>query len=104
MRQRLMVGGSLIVALLALVPWRASAQDPEIDLIIEFLGDKDKATRALAFEQIRTGAKGEAATLKFAELVPKTPVETQIGLLSALAGRGDRAAAPAVRSILAEAK
>jgi HEAT repeat protein len=102
--RRLFLGVSLLVVLLALVPARTSAQDAEIDLIVEFLGDKDKSTRALAFDQIRTAAKGEAATLKFAELLPKVPPESQVGLLSALAGRADKAAAPAVRKLLAEAK
>jgi HEAT repeat protein len=77
-----------------------SGQDDATALIVELLGDKDKEIRALAFEQIRSEAKGEAATLKFAGLLPSLPPETQIGLLSALAARGDRAAAPAVRELV----
>lgn len=78
------------------------AQDDATALIIELLSDKDKEIRALAFEQIRTEAKGEAATVKFAGLLPTQSPEIQVGLLSALSARGDKAAAPAVRSLLAQ--
>jgi HEAT repeat protein len=73
-------------------------------LVIELLRDADKDIRALALEQVRTDAKGEAATLKFAELLPTLPPETQVGLLKALAGRGDMAGAPAVRKLLVESQ
>jgi HEAT repeat protein len=82
----------------------AQAQDDVIPLIVELLGDKDKEVRSLALEQVRTEVPGEAATLKFAELLPTLPPETQAGLLSALAARGDAAAAPAVRKMLAESE
>jgi HEAT repeat protein len=77
------------------------AQDDATSLIVELLKDKDKEVRAIALEQVRTEAKGEAATLKFAELLPTLSPEAQVGLLSALADRGDVAAAPAVRKLLA---
>src|SRR5688572_9443369 len=80
----------------------ASAQDDAITLIVELLKDKDKDVRSVALEQVRTEAKGEAATLKFAEALPTLAPEAQIGLLSALASRSDAAAAPAVRKLLAE--
>ena len=82
----------------------ARAQDDLIPLIVELLRDKDKDVRALAFEQVRTQAKGEAATRKFAELLPTLQPETQTGMLSALAARGDRAAIPAVRKLLADSQ
>lgn len=78
------------------------AQDDAVSLIIDLLKENDKEVRAIALEQVRTEAKGEAATLKFAELLPTLPPEAQVGLLSALAGRGDKAAAPAVRRLLGE--
>lgn len=80
----------------------AFAQDDATALIIELLNDKDKEIRALAFEQIRTEAKGEAATVKFAGLLPTLGSDSQIGLLNALSARGDKAAAPAVRSLLSQ--
>jgi HEAT repeat protein len=79
------------------------AQDDEaIQLVVGFLTDADKDIRALAFEQIRSEVPGEAATKKFAELLPDLPPETQAGLLVALSDRGDKAAAPAVRDLLAK--
>jgi len=96
--------GSLVFAVLALAVGSCLAQDDAVPLIIELLKDKDKEIRALALEQVRTEAKGESATLKFAELLPTLSPEAQVGLLSALAGRGDKAAAPAVRSVLADTK
>lgn len=87
-------------AILALASVDLRAQDDATSLIIELLKDPDKEVRAIALEQVRTEAKGEAATLKFAELLPTLPAEAQVGLLSALGGRGDKAAAPAVRKLL----
>jgi HEAT repeat protein len=78
------------------------AQDEALTLIIELLRDQDKEIRSLALEQVRTEARGEAATRKFAELLPTLPSETQVGLLSALAARGDVAAAPEARQLLAK--
>ena len=78
------------------------AQDDATSLILELLKDQDKEVRAIALEQVRKEAKGEAATLKFAELLLTLSPEAQVGLLSALADRGDVAAAPAVRKLLAQ--
>ena len=77
-----------------------SADEELVDLILTFLGQPDKDVRALAFEQIRTDAKGEAATKVFAEELAKLPPDGQTGLLSALADRGDAAAKPAVIALL----
>lgn len=93
---------SALIVSLALATTKANAQDDLLPLIVELLGDSDKDVRALAFEQIRTQAPGEAATRKFAELLPTLPPETQIGMLSALAARGDAAAAPEIRALLAK--
>lgn len=99
-RACMVVGAALMLG----AAGQARAQDEAITLILELLQDKDKDVRSLALEQIRTEAKGEAATLKFAERLPTLAPDAQVGLLSALAGRGDKAAAPAVRNMLAEAK
>lgn len=95
--------GALAVALLALWGGPAAwAQDDVVSLILQLLEDKDKDLRALAFEQIRTEAKGQAATLKFADMLPKLAPDAQVGLLNALAARGDPAAGNAVRTLLAD--
>jgi HEAT repeat protein len=82
----------------------ACAQDDLIPLITELLKDADPQIRGLAFEQVRTEAPGPEATKKFAELLPTMPAATQVGLVNALSARGDAAAAPAIRTLLAESK
>lgn len=82
----------------------ALSQDDVIELVIGLLTDADKDIRALAFEQVRSEVPGEAATKRFAALLSELPPDSQTGLLSALADRGDAAAAPAVRDLLAESK
>jgi HEAT repeat protein len=74
--------------------------DDLVDLVVGLLGDADKDVRALGLEQVRTQVKGAAATRKFAAQLPKLPADAQVGLLSALATRGDRAARPAVVELL----
>ena len=69
-----LVGAVIWLAAAAL----AHAQDEVIPLIVELLGDKDKEVRSLALEQVRTEVQGEAATLKFAELLPTLPPETPL--------------------------
>lgn len=77
------------------------SQDSElIEMILELIQDPDKDMRAIALDQIRTEAKTEAATKRFADQLSKLPPESQQGLLSALADRGDAAAKPAVRELL----
>ena len=79
----------------------ANAQDNDlIQLVIDLLNDNDRDVRALAFEQVRTEAKGEAATRKFAAQIPKLDPDGQVGLLRALAERRDRAARPEVLKVL----
>ncbi|MEZ6120743.1 MAG: hypothetical protein R3C28_29780 [Pirellulaceae bacterium] len=80
------------------------ANEDLIAMVIDFMSDTDKDIRSLAFEQIRTKAKGEAATKRFAEQLDKLPVDGQIGLLSALADRADSAAKPAVDALLETAQ
>ena len=80
------------------------AQDELVDLVVGLLNDPDKDVRAVAYEQIRSEAPGEEATKKFAALLPDLSEEVQVELLSALAARGDSAAAPAVRELHAQSK
>jgi HEAT repeat protein len=100
---RVLLRACVLFTLTLVAACYARAQDDAIALIVQLLGDKDKDVRAIALDQVRREAAGEAATLKFAELLPTLPADAQVGLLSALAGRGDKAAAPAVRSILTDA-
>lgn len=71
-----------------------------VQMIVKLLGEKDKEFRAAGLDQIRTGAKGAAATKVFAAQLAKLDAAAQIALLSALADRGDAAARPAVLELL----
>lgn len=79
------------------------AVDALVGAVVGFLHDKDKDIRALALEQIRTEAKGAASTKAFAAELEKLPPDGQVGLLRALAARGDSEAQPAVAKCLASA-
>ena len=104
MKQSCLLVGIPFIAIIVFSPQPTTfAQDDEvIQLVVGFLADADKDIRALAFEQVRSEVSGESATKKFAELLPGLPPETQAGLLVALSDRGDKAAAPAVRDLLAK--
>ncbi|MEX1224101.1 MAG: HEAT repeat domain-containing protein [Pirellulales bacterium] len=84
-------------------PLAAVAEDANEDLIklvVGLLTEDDRAMRALGFEQVRSAAPGGTATERFAAELPNLPAEAQVGLLSALATRGDGAARPAVVALL----
>ena len=88
---------------------RSSFADEETDnelvqMVVNLLNDKDKDVRALGLEQVRTAAKSPAATQQFAAQLPKLPRDAQVGLLSALADRGDPVARPAVLDVLATSR
>jgi HEAT repeat protein len=85
----------------ALSPAQEGTGDALVDLVIGLLGEQDKDMRALGLEQVRTEAKGQAATRQFAAQLPKLPAAVQAELLGALADRGDDAARPAVVELLA---
>jgi HEAT repeat protein len=79
------------------------AEEPNkelVGLIINLLSDPDKDVRGLGFDQVRSEAKGSAATERFSAQLPKLSHDAQAGLLSALADRGDPAARPGVRELL----
>jgi HEAT repeat protein len=104
MCNRILVFGIVVFitafAFISKSPAVRAADDDAVDLILTLLADNDKEIRSLALEQVRTEAKGEAATKKFAAQLKSLPPESQIGLLSALADRGDKAAKPAVLETL----
>ncbi len=59
-----------------------AADDDAVDLILTLLADQDKEIRALALEQVRTEAKGEVATKKFAAKLASLPPAIQMELLA----------------------
>ncbi len=56
--------------------------------------------RSVGLEQVRTEAKGSEATKQFASQLTKLMPAGQIGLLSALASRGDAIVKPEVLALL----
>lgn len=98
----------LCSTLLTILAGPSIAEDEAVDglvgVVVGLLKDNDKDIRALAFEQIRTEAKGAAATKAFAAQLPTIPADAQVGLLRALAGRGDTAARPAIVELLSSTK
>ncbi|HEX4000331.1 MAG TPA: HEAT repeat domain-containing protein [Pirellulales bacterium] len=90
------------VAIVLALSGRATAvaadesSDDSVGTIATLLGDKDKDIRALGLQQVREAAKGTKATEQFAGLLAKLPADARVGLLDALADRGDKAARLAV--------
>ncbi|MBI3865734.1 MAG: HEAT repeat domain-containing protein, partial [Planctomycetia bacterium] len=74
--------------------------DQLVQMVVKLLGEQDREFRAAGLDQVRTGAKGTAATKAFAAQLPKLDTSAQAALLSALADRGDTAARPAVVELL----
>lgn len=101
-RRILLVGLGLGMLLTMPAALRAAdeASGDLVQMIVKLLGEKDNEFRAAGLDQIRTGAKGPAATKAFASQLPKQDAAVQVALLSALADRGDAAARPAVLELL----
>lgn len=81
----------------------AAQEDPDegmMGLIVEWVKDADRETRAVALQQIREGLPGEAVTRKFAGLLSDLSADAQADLLEALGDRGDAAARPAVLEMI----
>jgi hypothetical protein len=74
--------------------------DEKVQTIVGLVSDKDKDLRAVGLQQVREGAKGAAATRRFAALLPKLSADAQAALLVALADRGDKTARPAALDML----
>jgi len=95
----------LLVGLLVLSATSSQAQDDDLNeallqMVIDLVTGDDADMRTLGFQQIREEVPGEAATKRFAELLPKLPADAQTGLLDALADRGDKAARAAILEVL----
>ena len=93
--------GSLLGMAAATLRAADEASSDLVQMIVKLLGEKDNEFRAAGLDQIRTGAKGQAATKVFAGQLPKLDPSAQASLLSALADRGDAAARPGVLELLA---
>lgn len=92
---------SLVACRAGLVGAQTAEPDGElVQMVVELLADEDNDVRALGFDQVRTSASGERATLEFAAQLRKLSPDGQIGLLGALADRGDAAARDEVLSLL----
>jgi len=76
------------------------ADDEAVDMIVEFISGSDKDMRIMAIQQIRDKAPGRDATMRFVGLLGKLPGDLQIKLVDALGARGDRAARPAILTML----
>ena len=82
------------------LPAADDAGDELVQMTIGLVSDKDRDMRAVGLQQVREGAKGPAATRRFAALLPKLTADAQAGLLDALGDRGDAAARPAAREAI----
>ena len=100
----------IVLNLLSVLPTaslRAADEKPSdefVKMIVKLIGDSDREFRAAGLDQIRTSAKGPAATQTFAAQLTKLDAEHQIALLSALSDRGDVAARIAVVELIASSK
>ncbi len=79
----------------AVAPAQDEPEDPLVQMVVDLVKDADRDMRALGFQQVREEVPGEAATKKFAELLPELAPDSQAGLLEALGDRGDAVARPA---------
>ena len=77
-----------------------AADDDLINMIVELVKGSDRDMRALALQQIREEIPGEAATMRFVELLPTLPQDLQVEMLDALGERGDAVARPGVLKML----
>lgn len=91
----------LPVAVVAVRTHAADAPPEAIDLAMELLGDEDPERHAIGIDAVRHGTRGQAATRRFADLLPGLAASRQAELLAALAERGDRAAVPVATAIAA---
>jgi HEAT repeat protein len=72
-----------------------------LDLIIEFVQDADRETRAIGLQQIREELPGEKVTQRLVQLFPELSTDAQVELLDAFGDRGDVSAHPLVLKLLA---
>jgi len=98
------LAGLCLALAVATSPADDESNDQLAPMVVKLLADKDKDLRALALDQVRTEARGAAATRQFAAQLPKLAPAVQAALLGALADRGDPAALPAVLELLAASR
>jgi len=91
----------LSVSAVAVCLAQDDTNDALVEMVVGLLHEQDKEMRSLAFDQIRTECKGQAATERFAAELAKLPPDGQVGLLTALGERGDPAARATVLDMLA---
>ena len=72
----------------------------EMEMVIGLLNDEDKEMRSVGLDLVRSGLEGQEATEQLASLLPELSADAKVGLISALADRGDLAARPAVLELL----
>lgn len=86
----------LIVSLQAATLQNAAADhhagEDVVSMAIGMFNDADASVRGLAFEQVRYHAPGQKATIQFASQLSKLSDDAKVGLLRALADRGDKSA------------
>jgi len=103
---RLTVFGLLCLSMLLTAGLPCLAQEDadedfgEMELVIEFLNDPDPETRSIGLDLVRDELKGEEATKQLVGLLPEMSDEAKVGLISALADRGDKAARSAILQLL----
>ena len=99
----------IILSLLSVLPTASLQADEKpsdefVKMIVKLIGDSDREFRAAGLDQVRTSAKGAAATQTFAAQLKTLDAEHQIALLSALSDRGDAAARMAVVELIGSSK
>lgn len=82
----------LLIFLATAAPAAERANDALVGEVLELLSSSDHDVRGLALEQVRYYTPGEAVTKRFAAELPRLDADAQVGLLRALADRGDRTA------------
>ena len=104
MTRRILLSFFVLAALTSLrtIPVHAADNPPDdfVKMIVRLIGDSDREFRAAGLEQVRSAAKGPAATKIFADQLPKLDAGGQVALLHALADRGDVSARAHVLDLL----
>ena len=96
MLRRLVLALFLVFPVMTSTVVQADEAEELAKRVVKLLSNPDKEFRGAALEAIRTKAKGTAQTEAFAAQLPNLEAPIQAALITALAGRGDVAARPAV--------
>ena len=90
----------LHLSAVAIAADKEKSSDELVQQIVKLLSDPDREFRAAGLDQLRTSAKGAAATEQFVAQLPKLDTDGQVALLHALADRGDATARTAVLELI----